>query len=435
MSESTGDRGSTSASPVTADDLTRRFVFLRALRWLPIGVLLPVMIATPQARGLSLQEVGLALAVHSAISIVLEVPSGALADAVGRRRVVVAGAILTATSLMVFALAEDIRGFSLALGTLAAGRALVSGSLEAWYVDAVRKLQPDAALTTALSRGATAEALAMGAGALAGGCLAAFTGRHGGLLPVYGWVAVVAAAAALAFAAAAGLLISEPPGATVTVDSRPLGRRTLDILSVAHTEAAASLTVRLILVMAIAFGLCTGTVELLWQPRVTALFGGKQVEGLALGAMAAASMATIAAGARLSPTASARLGASRAYIAAISFTAVGIALAGLAAGAVDFAIAYLLLYGALGVVEPVHYQLLNDAVGPTARATILSAESVAMQSGALFASIGAGALATSHGTRTAWLVAAGVLAVAAAAVAGPLRKDVHRANLELGGAR
>ena len=62
---------------------------------------------------------------HSAFAIVLEVPSGALADALGRRRVILAGAVLTVLSLLAFALAQSVAAFMVSVALLATGRALI----------------------------------------------------------------------------------------------------------------------------------------------------------------------------------------------------------------------------------------------------------------------------------------------------------------------
>jgi MFS family permease len=166
---------------MSADRLTRRFVLLGALRWLPVGVVLPFLVITPIARGHSLGAVGAVFAVHSAVALLLELPSGALADAIGRRRVMLAGAALTTASLAVFAVAESVPAFMASLALLAAGRALISGALEAWYVDALRLLDPAAPLARGLSRASAAEALALGVGALAGGALAAAVGPRAAL--------------------------------------------------------------------------------------------------------------------------------------------------------------------------------------------------------------------------------------------------------------
>jgi hypothetical protein len=97
--------------------------------------------------------VGAAFAVHGAVALLLEVPSGVLADTLGRRRVLLAGAALTAVSLAVFAFADALVAFIASLAALAAGRALISGALDAWYVDSLRALDPSAPLAAGLSRG------------------------------------------------------------------------------------------------------------------------------------------------------------------------------------------------------------------------------------------------------------------------------------------
>ena len=66
---------------MTARQVTRRYVVLRGLRWMPLGMLLPFIILLPQARGLSLATIGVLWAVHSFVALVLEVPSGAFAAA------------------------------------------------------------------------------------------------------------------------------------------------------------------------------------------------------------------------------------------------------------------------------------------------------------------------------------------------------------------
>ena len=75
---------------MSSERLTRNFILLRALRWLPVGLVLPFLVLTPVARGLELDAVGVVFAVHSAVLIVLEVPSGALAaiavNGVSRRK-------------------------------------------------------------------------------------------------------------------------------------------------------------------------------------------------------------------------------------------------------------------------------------------------------------------------------------------------------------
>ena len=81
---------------------------------------------------------------------------------------------------------------------------------------------------------------------------------------------------------------------------------------------------------------------------------------------------------------------------------------------------YLLAYLSMGMADPMHFELLNDAVGPTARATLISAEALATQAGALVANLAVGALASSHGAPLVWLAAGALLGVTVLGVARPL---------------
>lgn len=62
-----------------------RFVVLTALRWLPVGFIAPVVVLFASSRGLSAVEIGLMFSVQAVVVILLELPTGGLADTIGRR--------------------------------------------------------------------------------------------------------------------------------------------------------------------------------------------------------------------------------------------------------------------------------------------------------------------------------------------------------------
>jgi MFS family permease len=418
---------------MTIDGLTRRFVLLRALRWLPVGLVLPFLVITPEARGLSLGAIGAVFAVHSAVNIALEVPSGALADLAGRRRVLVVGAALTAISLVVFAMAHGVAAFAASVGLLATGRALISGSLEAWYVDSLRVLDPAAPLSHGLSRGAAAEGVALAVGSLIAGGLVTLAGpAHGdggGAFSGYGIAALAGALAAVGYLVAVILLVDE--------GDRPVARRgpavparreVAEIFATARAELMGSVAVRVVVVTAVALGMSFTAVELLWQPRLADLLSDPKSHGVAFGALAAASMLSSAAGSLLSRRMNLRLGLRQAYLLSLALGAVCIALLGAPDSVVAFVPLYLLAYMSLGLTDPMHFELLNDAVGPTARATLISAEALAVQGGALIANIGVGALAESQGAALVWALAGTFLAVTTIAVALPLYRTARTAR-------
>jgi MFS family permease len=399
---------------VSQERLTRHFILLRALRWLPLGLVLPFLTITPVDRGLSLAQVGAAFAVHSAVAILLEVPSGVLADTLGRRRVLLAGAALTAVSLAVFAFADSVPAFMASLAALAAGRALISGALEAWYVDSLRALDPSAPLAAGLSRGTAAEAVALALGALVGGAIVTVSD--------YAVTAIAASLAAIAYLAAVAALVRDThaPGHEHDAGAR-MRARVGSVVATARAEAAASVTVRMVLVAAVAFGMSLTAVELLWQPRLGELLATDGSHGVAFGALAAGSMLAVAIGAAaVGPGARRRVSLRTVYVASLLVTAVCIAALGVPDGAALFAVVYLLVYLGAGAAEPLHSELLNEAVGSEARATLISADALAAQGGALVANLGSGLLASAASPGTAWVVAGAVLALTIAFVAPKL---------------
>jgi hypothetical protein len=332
-----------------------------------------------------------------------------------------AGALLTAASLLVFALAQAVLAFMAAVALLASGRALISGSLEAWYVDSLRSLDPSAPLSRGLSRGTTAEGLAMALGALVAGGLVTLAGAGAGVLSGYGVAALAGAVAALAYLAAIAALVHDGGGR-----GRParagasLRGRTAEVFTTARVEVASSVVVRVVFLTGIAFGVSYTVVELLWQPHLADLLGEADSHGVVFGGLAAASMVAVSVGAGLSQHVNRRLGLRLGYLVALTLGAVCVALLGAPQTAAGFAVVYLIAYFGLGMAEPMHYELLNDAVGPTARATLISAEALATQGGALVANLSVGALASSHGPALAWVLAGTLLTVTTLAVAVPL---------------
>jgi MFS family permease len=406
---------------MTTERLTRHFVLLRALRWLPVGLVLPFIVITPEARGLSIGEIGAVFAVHSVVAIALEVPSGALADTVGRRTVMLAGAALTALSLLLFAVSGSLVAFMASVGLLAAGRALISGSLEAWYVDSLRLLDPSAPLTRGLSRGTAAEGVAMALGALVAGGLVSIAGSGDGALSGYGVAALAGALAAVAYLVAIAVLVQESHEHRRATDAgASIGRRAAVVFATARREFAESVVVRVVVITGVALGMSFTAVELLWQPRLADLLSDSGSHGFAFGGLGAAAMVAVAIGAALSVRLNRRLGVRVGYLLALAFAAVCVALLGAPQSVAGFVLVYLLAYFGMGLAEPMHFELLNDAVGATARATLISAESLATQAGALVANLSVGVLASSRGPALAWALAGTLLTVTALAVAVPL---------------
>jgi MFS family permease len=410
---------------VTTRSLVRRFVLLRALRWLPIGVTVPFLVLLPIDRGLGIGSVGVVWGTHSIVAILFEVPSGGLADTIGRRTTLLIGSVLNAAALAALGLATGLVTFMLAAALLAVGRALISGSLEAWFVDELRTIAPDAELHRPLAAGSTAEALGLGIGALIGGVIPLLDGGlpdHGdGLLVHLSIPFLAAAGAGLVYVAAIAAFVHEPPR-TTSRDWRGVATATRTGL----LAARASRNVRLVLGIAIIIGLTGSTTELLWQPRLEELLGQGKHTWL-FGALAAGSMAVAAAGAAASPWFGARAGNRRVYASAFVVAAAMLSLLAVAQTTLLFCAVYLLCFWGMALSDPMHASTLHNAIDGETRATVASAEGLATQIGALTANFVLAPLAGAAGLGVTWGIAAGFALVGAvlAAATRPERAPVR----------
>ena len=119
---------------LTPDQARRRFVGLTALRWLPVGVAVPVSVLLATARGLSPADIGVTVAVYGAVTLLLELPTGGLADAIGHRPVLALSGLFTTAGLLTMALADSMLVFAVAWALKGVARALDSSQSEATQI-------------------------------------------------------------------------------------------------------------------------------------------------------------------------------------------------------------------------------------------------------------------------------------------------------------
>jgi predicted MFS family arabinose efflux permease len=389
-----------------------RFVALNALRWLPTGLLIPVTAVLMQSRGLSLAQIGLVMAVQGGVVIVLELPTGGLADALGRRPVLLVASVVDLASLTLLLTAHTPAAFMVAGAVQGVFRALESGPLEAWFVDTSLGIEPRAPIERGLARGAAAIGLAISSGALAAAGLS--------VLPPVGGVDPLA----LPVVAALGLRVVDIVALALLVTED--GTR-LDV-SVARASVAAApgvvrSTVRLVthsrgLLALVAVELLWGAgivaVELFSGPRMVELLGDPE-RGVAVFALAVAAGWSISA---LGSAATGRLtaflgGPARAGAVLRVVQGAAVAVMALGGGPLGLVTGYLGFYLVHGSANVVHYGMVHRLVDADHRTTVVSANSLASRLGGAAGTTGLGALATGAGIPAALAVAACVLAAAA----------------------
>lgn len=387
-----------------ATGLRWRFVLLTGLRWLPIGFTTPLLVLLPLSRGLTLGQVGIAMACYAAATALLELPTGGLADAVGRRPVLGASSVL---GLVVFAsmLVAEGLGPWIAIKVLAgAARALDSGPLEAWYVDQVRCLDPCADIRKGLSRAHAAEGGGLALSAVAGGLLPV---AFGGSLNAAVLAALVAQGVYVV-----GLLTFMTDDRQN--DRRAPGRATRGVPAVIRTGIALGMgrgPVTWLLCGSAVWGAALAGIELLWQPRFTDLLGGRSDTG-PLGFLMAGAFLAAAAGSALAPRLARLVGGGTSRSAmACTLTHATIYLALAAAGTVVVAApTFIMVYLMGGARGPFHNELLHEHVVGEQRSTMLSAVSLSLMAGGLVSSLTLPALVGEAGIPWTWALVGSVLA-------------------------
>jgi MFS family permease len=393
----------------------RRFLVLTALRWLPVGLLIPVFVLLPLDRGLSLSEVGLAVSLQGVFVLALELPTGGLADAVGRRTVLLMAGVVGLASTGAALVAHTFWGFALAWALQGVYRALDSGPLEAWYVDASLAADPAARIDRGLSGAGVALGIAIGAGSLAsGGVIAAGEALDGlwGLDPLALPLLVALALQALGLVAVALLMVevreragaravwrSASGAATMVADGIRLLRSSRVLLWVVLVE--------------VCWGFGAATYETLFPIRLTEILDDAEQAAVVTGPTGAAAWLLAAAGAAATPWLIGWIGAARTAAALRVLHGVTVLAMGLIGGVVGVVTAYLACYAVHGAANPAHMTLLHRQVEGPMRATVISVNSMMAQSAGAVGIIVLTAVADASSAAVAIAAGAVVLLVAA----------------------
>jgi len=398
------------AHVLTAQQAERRYIALSGLQWLPIGLVAPVLVLMLRARGLELPVIGALFAIYTVVVILLELPTGSFADVLGRRRTLVISRMLSVVSLAGMAIATDVFQFGAVMVLAGTARALQSGPLEAWYVDSVRAINPEADVRRGISRASAVEAAALASGAIVGGLLPSLVNglpANGVLIPLSISYLTAAALQSLGLIAVL-LLMIEPPNSA----HAPVGRIVRDVPSSVAKGlrlAAGDRTIRLVLGAMAAFGFALSALETVAPVQFATLLGGEDQASGAYGVLVTLAFFGTSLGSAAAPRAAAVVG-SGPRTAALVTLLMAIALGGMATGASFLVVAslYVAFYLFAGLAGPLNNETLHQRVEADQRATLLSVVSLAQMSGGLASNLLIPAIAAiSFGL--GWMVAGGVV--------------------------
>mgnify|MGYP001793572114 CR=1 FL=1 len=380
-----------------------------------MGLTVAVVALALTDRGMDLFQISLLFGVYSLTTMAMELPFGGLADSVGRKPVFLTAVVASLISLALFLSTSDFYVLALSFAFIGFGRALRSGTLDAWFVETFKAAAPDVDVQPALAKAQWANAMGLAVGAVLGG-----------LLPdVFGFASeslgfgIYDVSYAASFGVMLGVFIFTM--FAIVEKPRPMNPRALQqgfanvptvirdasLLALKHPALS-------ILLAALAFFLmATNPVEVIWPTHAKPMLD-EAYANTVIGVVTATYFFSIAFGASMSPRISRIFKRRHAMTLAATFVclaAVQIALA-LQGEIIGFVMVFVLYAVVLGVCETPASSILHRCVEDRQRSTMLSLRSLIQQLGGALGLILAGAIAEIYSTPTAWIVGAMFLFIA-----------------------
>ncbi|MBG0566193.1 MFS transporter [Actinoplanes aureus] len=396
---------------MTVEQARFRYLLLAGLRWFPVGLLIPVMMLLPLERGLTIAQVGAVAAIQGITVLFLELPTGGLSDAVGRRPVLLIAGVVNLASVGLWLVADSVPIFALVYLLQGIYRALDSGPLEAWYVDHALAADPEADIEGGLSRSGVVIGLSIAGAALASGGLV-WLGPIGPVSALTVPVMVALVLSLISTVAVALLMTEERPARGIAALAASV-RGVPAAIGAALGLARRSRVVFALIMVEFFWSFGMVTFEKLMPVRLSEVMADPGAAGALLGPVNSVGWAASAGGAALVPLLAKRLGPGWTGFTLKIVHAVTIVGMGLLAGPAGVIGAFLLCYAMHGAADPVHAGMLHRLAEGEFRTSLLSLNSMVGQPGFALGAIVLTVVAAQAGTPAAIVTGAIVLAAAA----------------------
>jgi MFS family permease len=391
-----------------------RFWLLAGLRWLPTGFIVPVAALLPLERGLTIAQLGAVMSVQGIVVLCLELPTGGFTDAVGRKPVFLASAVFAFGSYAVYALAEVPVAFVAANVLSGVFRALDSGPLNSWFVDAVHEDDEVADRAGTVARGLSGYASIVGISIATGAVLSALfiawapLGRENSLALPY-WIAAGLAGVQIL---AGVLLMNEDrsPRVEGLLDSV---RATPRVVASGVRLLRRSRVLRALIAVELFWGFGMVAFESFMPIRLSELLSDRDQAATLMGPVTAAAWGVSALGAAMVPLLLRHWSMPAVSVALRLVQGATVVGMGLAAGPAGLILGLFATYAVHSAAGAIYETLLHEHVGKENRATVLSLASMAMQPAGSLSAFVLGALAAGVSTGFAIVVGGVVLALAA----------------------
>jgi MFS family permease len=378
--------------------------------------------------GLSNLEAFAANAFFTAGMVLFEVPTGVVADTVGRRASYLLGTVTLTASTLLYVLLWHIRApfwaWAVVSVLVGLGFTFFSGALQAWVVDALTATGFTGAMESVFGRGQAVTGAAMLTGSVAGGLIAQQTSLG---------VPFVLRGVVLAVMFAVAFRLMRDIGFTPAATGRPrAAMRRVASASIDHGWRVPAIKWLMV------ESLVTGGVAVYGfyalQPYLLELYGDPHaylIAGLSAAIVAGAQMLGGVLAPRIRGLFGHRVSALIAMAGASAIAIGAIALAGSFWTVVALTVVWGLLFSA---TMPIRQAFLNDMIPTQQRATILSFDSLMSSAGGVWAQPVLGRAADAWGYAPSYAISAGIAVLGLPFLALSRRRSERRERRGTSGA-
>jgi MFS family permease len=392
----------------TVARIQRIYNAITVLFWLTVALPLPLMVLLIQARGMDLFQIGVLMGVYSLTIVLLEIPTGGLADALGRKKIALLSYFVMLISAFALLFAFSFSAFLFAFILSGVGRALTSGTLGAWFVDALQEAKPGIDLQPPLAKVGTWSFLSLGLGTLAG----SMTPKLFPSLPPDGAAVLTPLAIPILFAFIPMVLLiltviffvqeTRPDAAPQNLSAGFKAVPT--ILGQAFSLSRHNSVLLLLLGATLVSGLVLSGLESFWQPHFADLLGGSEGNSLLFGVIMGGNFVVGMFGNTLATWLSKLFNQRFGLLSAVFQGMRGLFLVLLAVQttAIPGMLFFWLTYLNMGILSSPSATLANNEIPAENRSSMISIASFASYLGSIIGSAGLGYLAEKTSIGLAW---------------------------------
>ena len=382
------------------------YFFLSAVARFGASFIFATYVTFLLSRGLNLLEVNLVNMTYFATVLLMEIPTGAIADVYGRKVSYVMSSLLLAGGFFIYGVSGSLLGFIIAEMTAAIGKTCESGAYQAWLVDSLKHEGCKKPLNHVLARENAISTVA-------GVCAAIIGSRVADINPVLPWYC-------------GGFIMLLSSVLTLVLMKEEYFVRSKYSILEKFTEMKQTIktsvkfarqdrVVRFVLLLGLLQFFAIQAPNMQWQPMYLGVSGKHAMLGWIWAGIALAMAIGGIMSARILRLC--RNDEKKALVIVQVGIGVGILLAG-AFRLLPISLAIFLLHeGTRGAFKPLNDVYLNDNIPSSERATIISCSSIVRHLGGMVGLLISGIIALRISIPVAWIVSGAFLVLATLVIA------------------